>query len=392
MNKLKDFFHYTKTERNGAFVLISLLFIFLVLPLLYPYLFTHETIDFSEFENEINAFEENTNFTEQKTYSSTTQKETTKIKLPDPFPFDPNTTSKETFIQLGLSQKLASTIINFRNKGGRFYKKEDLKKIYGLSDDQYLRLKPFILLEKQEKLSTQTSTAVEEEKQVITLFNFDPNTATKEELERLGLSAKAIKNMLNYRAKGGSFRKKDDLSKIYGLPKEQFLSLKPYIQLSEKSTPQHQKETATTTSSSLQTKKEKNVESTIVDINQASVEEWQELRGIGPYFAKKIITFRDALGGFHSIDQIAETYNLPDSTFQQIKPFLKISSSIKAININTASIETFKAHPYIDYKKAKLILQFRKMHGDFQQVSDIKKIKAFNDEFIQKITPYLKIE
>lgn len=391
MSTLKDFFHYTKTERNGALVLISLLFGFLFIPLLYPFFFTQETVDFSTFENEINAFEENVTFIEKKTsYTSSTKKEVTNAPLADPFPFDPNTATEEEFVQLGLSKKLAKTISNFRNKGGRFYKKEDLKKIYGLKTEQYERLSPFITLEQKEKQATNTTSKIEEEKKVIVLFNFDPNTATAEELKRLGLSAKAIKNMLNYRAKGGSFRKKEDLSKVYGLPKEQFQSLKPYIQLTESNPSDYKKDISKNAISKEQAfKKEK--EPIIIDINKASIEEWQQLKGIGPYFAKKIYKFRESLGGFYAIDQIAETYKLPDSTFQMIKPFLKFSDNIKSININTATIDELAKHPYIDYKKAKVLIQYRKMHGDFKQVNDLKNIKAFKDEFIQKVLPYLKI-
>ena len=114
--------------------------------------------------------------------------------------------------------------------------------------------------------------------------------------------------------------------------------------------------------------------------------------GIGSKLAQRIITFRDRLGGFYSIEQIKETYGLPDSTFQKIKPKLLLGNpAVKKININTASLDEMKTHPYLRYVLANAIVQYRTQHGNFSTVGDIKKIMAITDDIFNKVSPYLSL-
>ena len=104
----------------------------------------------------------------------------------------------------------------------------------------------------------------------------------------------------------------------------------------------------------------------------------------------RIVNFREKLGGFYSIEQVRETYGLPDSTYQKIKLNLKLDNSeVKKININNASVEDLKSHPYIRYNIANAIIAYRKEHGSFSAISDLKKIMIITDEVYQKIAPYL---
>ena len=90
---------------------------------------------------------------------------------------------------------------------------------------------------------------------------------------------------------------------------------------------------------------------------------------------------------------MAETFGLPDSTFQKIKGYLKISGgNTRKININTASLDELKEHPYIRYQLANAIVQFRLQHGNFSSVDDIKKIMLITEEVFNKIFPYLTIQ
>src|SRR6185437_7375519 len=91
----------------------------------------------------------------------------------------------------------------------------------------------------------------------------------------------------------------------------------------------------------------------IIDVNLADTTALISLPGIGSKLAQRIIAFRNKLGGFYSIEQVGETYLLPDSTFQKIKPKLTIvGNNVKQININVASIDEMKAHPYLRYNLA----------------------------------------
>jgi competence ComEA-like helix-hairpin-helix protein len=116
------------------------------------------------------------------------------------------------------------------------------------------------------------------------------------------------------------------------------------------------------------------------------------LSGIGSRLAERIIRFREKLGGFYSIDQIGEVYGLADSVFQKLKPFLQLAPfTIKKININTATIDDLKSHPYIKYGIANNIIAYRNQHGPFLNKEDIKKIMTITDEVYNKIYPYLEI-
>lgn len=131
----------------------------------------------------------------------------------------------------------------------------------------------------------------------------------------------------------------------------------------------------------------------LVDVNLADTTAFIALPGIGSKLSQRIISFRDKLGGFYSIEQVGETYLLPDSTFQKIKPRLVITKTvIKKININTASIEEMKLHPYLRYNVANAIFQYRQQHGNFNSVEDIKKIMLVTEDIFNKALPYLTIQ
>ncbi|MEJ7821464.1 MAG: helix-hairpin-helix domain-containing protein, partial [Chitinophagaceae bacterium] len=116
------------------------------------------------------------------------------------------------------------------------------------------------------------------------------------------------------------------------------------------------------------------------------------LPGIGSKLAQRIIAFRSKLGGFYSVDQIKETFGLPDSTFVKIKPQLSVSSStIKKINLNTATLDEMRSHPYLRYNVANAIIQYRIQHGNFSTVAEIKKIMIITDDIFNKVSPYLTI-
>ena len=107
----------------------------------------------------------------------------------------------------------------------------------------------------------------------------------------------------------------------------------------------------------------------------------------------RILAFRDKLGGFYKVEQIGETFGLPDSTFQKIKPRFSISNtSIHQININTATLDEMKVHPYLRYAIANAIMQYRVQHGNYAAVEDIKKIMLITEDIFNKAAPYLKVD
>jgi len=218
------------------------------------------------------------------------------------------------------------------------------------------------------------------------LFYFDPNTLTVEGWKKLGIKEKTAITIRKYLSKGGRFNESVDLKKIYGIHAEEYQRLAPYIRI------QGREENAGD-SQKLNTESPSNKRSySIIEINSADTSAFISLPGIGSKLASRIVNFRDRLGGFYSVDQIAETYGLPDSTFQRIKPFLRLENgSVNQLNINTATKEELKSHPYLKWNLANAIVEYRNQHGSFSSLDELKRISLITDEVFNKIKFYLAL-
>jgi len=225
------------------------------------------------------------------------------------------------------------------------------------------------------------------------LFYFDPNSISTSEWKRLGLRDKTIKTIENYLSKGGHFYKPEDLQKIYGLHDDEYERLKPYIKIEPNLSKTNNDYVSSKPKEEIQPAKSYAARYSAIDVNTADTSALISLPGIGSKLAARIVTFREKLGGFYSVEQIGETYGLPDSTFQKIKQYLKLdNTSVKKINVNTATIDELKAHPYIKYSLANPIVAYRNEHGSFSKIEDIKKVMAVTDEIYKKIEAYLTIQ
>jgi DNA uptake protein ComE-like DNA-binding protein len=130
----------------------------------------------------------------------------------------------------------------------------------------------------------------------------------------------------------------------------------------------------------------------VIEVNSADTSALISLPGIGSKLAMRIINFRDKLGGFASVNQVGETYGLPDSTFQKIKSRLECNgNSVRKLNINTVDINTLKTHPYIKWNIANAIVNYRQQHGNYRSLDDLKKIVIIDTETFNKIAPYLTL-
>lgn len=222
------------------------------------------------------------------------------------------------------------------------------------------------------------------------LFYFNPNTLSTEGWQKLGLRDKTIQTIQNYLSKGGHFRKPEDLQRIYGLFPNEFARIAPFIKIEDSNQTGIEKKFVEIYSFENQPAKTYSSRYTIIDINSADTSAYISLPGIGSKLAARIVNFRDKLGGFYSIDQVRETFGLPDSTFQKIKQYLKLeNTSIRKMNINTATVDELKAHPYIKWNLANPIIAYRNKHGPFLKVEELKKVMAVTVEVYNKIAPYI---
>lgn len=206
------------------------------------------------------------------------------------------------------------------------------------------------------------------------LFRFDPNSIGVEEWMELGLTEKTASVIVNYRIKGGRFRTADDLEMIYSIPKEALPVLRPYVQINP--------------SNNLRGVPGK--PEVLVYLNRSLAADWEQLPGIGPVLARRIEAFRTRLGGFHSVSQVAETFGLPDSTFQKIRNRIKEDHvPLKRIALNEVSEDSLGAHPYIKRTLAKRIIAWRNQHGRIASPEALDRILALPPEKIALLTPYL---
>lgn len=221
-------------------------------------------------------------------------------------------------------------------------------------------------------------------------FKFDPNSASSSELHRLGLSQKQIRVVKNYLAKGGRFYKTEDFKKIYSISEAQYTVLEPFIQIiqnkgfssREQKLPEDKDHVSKLGNSTL-----------IVELNTADSVMLDQLRGIGPAFASRIIRFRNRLGGFYRKEQLKEVYGMDSLRYSQIENQLVVNaSSVNRLNLNKATFEELRHHPYLTFKQINAIIQYRKQHGDYASADDLRKVLILNEEIIRKIEPYLSFD
>jgi len=384
-NLINDYFYFTKRERNGLILLVGLALLFLATPAIFRKFRTVEKYEFQELE---------------QLMAATSDPENIKEVLPEeegittslnPQPMDPNLADKQAFLNLGLSPKLVNTILNYRNKGGKFYTAESLKKIYGMTESDYKKIEPYIVLTpvSKKEYKTKVKAVVVSQSAVpkpviiqVPTEKFDPNTILKVELLSFGLPEKIIDRMIKFRSKGGKFFEPEDVGMVYGMKEEWVAKLLPWIEIKKQ-------EKVAPEKINISKKIFKKKENPITDINQANFEDWQKISGIGSYYADKIMGYREKLGGFISVEQILETNGLPDSIKQAILPSLRPSDIFRKLKINNASTKEMAIHPYITWKEANAIYNYRKQHGPFESRADLEKMLALKPAFIDRIIPYL---
>ena len=321
-NFLSGYLNFTQKERTGIIILLSFIILTLLTPLFFPYFISQKKNDHSQFEKEIAAL---------------------KIKQED---------STDRFTK--------------RNATATRFDENNYQNYYQPSEKTYYSKQP------QGEL-----------------FYFDPNTLLAEGWKKLGIKEKTITTIKNYLSKGGKFYKPEDISKIWGLHEDEVNRLLPFVRIEQNN---NDKYTSSENKDFNKPPEKTNYSKTLVDINAADTSAFIALPGIGSKLANRIISFREKLGGFYAVEQVAETYALPDSTFQKIKDKLVISnSSVKKININTATVDELKTHPYIRYNIANVIVQYRIQHGEFSALSDLKRIMMITEDIYNKVEPYLSI-
>lgn len=212
------------------------------------------------------------------------------------------------------------------------------------------------------------------EKKEAIYVSFDPNKVDSLTLRGMQIPTYVIKNIMNYRSKGGVFFSCEDLQKIYGLKESDFQRISSYCAIKNPLV-----------------KKSKKKRTQKVNLNSADTTALKELQGIGSTLASRIVRYRKNIGGFHSVNQLLEVYGVEQEVINKNLEFLSINTEIKKLNINTIEKEELSKHYYFDYKLSKLIINYRKQHGPYNTVEELKKIIFVTDSIYSKIEPYCTI-
>ncbi|NBB22183.1 helix-hairpin-helix domain-containing protein [Runella sp. CRIBMP] len=226
----------------------------------------------------------------------------------------------------------------------------------------------------------------------LSLFYFDPNIASATQFEELGMPKFIAERIIKYRTKGGQFRKKEDLQKIYGLAPALYERLEPYINIPEKkpfaaTTNPPVPELAFTPAAPKPAFTKPTL--TAFDINTADTSQLIRLKGIGSKLAARIVKFRDGLGGFASTTQYTEVFGLDSLALSELNRFAQVRSSVQKISINTDSPEELDRHPYLSRRQSEIIVRYREQHGAYKTPQDLLNIKILDEKLVNKIASYL---
>lgn len=309
---LRNYFTFTRKERNGLLVLLFIMTLVVIWPTIYRAIYKDSVTKLTiahlpadtllQLTEHLPAWQPHRDAdpsdTESAGYTSgDADAGSGEVKL---FPFDPNALDADEWRQLGVSEKNISTILKYRSKGGVFYKKEDLKKIYGFREVEYQRLEPYIMLAGKEK------TIVHEERPVVSVKSTAHGTAlvelnTADSLALLsldGIGPVLSSRIIKYRNKLGGFVSLSQLLEVYGLQADAFESLHSQLTLDVSRVSK-------------------------ININTISL---TELR-VHPYFrntlASMIIRYRDQHGNFKDAEALKQVELVNDSVFQKMEPYLE---------------------------------------------------------------------
>ena len=299
---IREYFTFTKKERNGLIVLLIILFTLILIKTYQNNKPVGEIVIFdSDFQAEVDLFEKGLipkkdNEKKTKGNNKSSKKE---WEIPNElFEFNPNNVSSNELIELGLSKKQIATLINYRNKGGVFYKKKDLLKIYGIDNPQYKALEPYIKIEKTIK-QVEFKEDIEKSNEIITLIEL--NSTTKEQLISIkGIGEVYANRIIKYRDLLGGYYSKNQLLEVYGIDTTKYLSIIQQIKID----------------TSLISK---------IDLNEANFKLLIRHPYIDKYGTEAILKYKEIMGEFTEFEQISENNLLSKEDLMKIKPYLKLN-------------------------------------------------------------------
>lgn len=221
------------------------------------------------------------------------------------------------------------------------------------------------------------------------LRNFNPNTASYDSLVAKGVRPQLARNIVRYRRGGGVFGTKRDFQRLYALKEGEYKMLEPYLEVAEKPPTQPEEKYA----QKAEPKRKLTRSEQTIDVNCCTAADLQQISGIGEVLSHRIIRYRNALGGFISVDQLHEVYGLDSLVILRSSKRLDFNKcEVKLLRINSLPTDSLVRHPYIDWKMAQRLVRYRVQHGAYLQPTDLFQVHGIEPEQIDRILPYLYLK
>mgnify|MGYP003877078421 FL=1 len=233
-------------------------------------------------------------------------------------------------------------------------------------------------------------------------FSFNPNTISFDSLSLMGVDSVLSKRYLKFRLAVGGFKDISDIGRLYGIDSNLLSHINRWAvwPLPDPNTPSPQRsESYNPLKESYSGGNEYRDNLTqrttvqVLELNMATLDDFKKIRGIGDVLAGRIIKFRESLGGFVSLNQLFAVYGLDSVNVDLENWEIRVDTSqVLKIDINRASVEGLASHPYIDWKQARMLVNFRKQHGLFKNRDNVYATLAFTEDQLTQLIVYLSFE
>lgn len=348
--------NFTKGERRGAimFLLIILIFFWVL------------SIDVFERDAEM-WFE-----VQDSLRIASWIEDINKQQIIRPHNFDPNRITMDELADMGISSSMSVSWVKYIEAGGYFSKKDDLQRLYGMNDSVFSILRPYISIKKRHNKSNQKQKfEYLNNDEPLTFSSFNPAQDSEKQLINAGLQKHVASTIIKYRNSGGTFLQKRDLLKIYVIDSSLYNKIEPYIQLPDKV-------------------HEILVSIDSIELNSVTISELSELKLSGRV-VNGILKYRDLLGGFHTIDQLHEVYNIDSSDVDRISALCWVDSlSIIKLNINETDQKQLSRHPYFSWEIAGKIIKYRNFVGQIENINELSSLEIFSEVELRKMESYIR--
>ncbi len=306
-NKIKDFFSFSKSERNGIIILLSLTIFLAIVSHLLENSRSEEFDNDALFEADVKKFMSGLNVPSENKESNTIGNAGFGFKSSDlknrytPFPFDPNTLELKGWIKMGFSEKQANVILKYREKGGRFYRREDFKKLFIIDTHTYSIFEPYITI---------SASSTKESKKVVEDIAHNESSFHRESIEINGSDSAGLtriygigpvlaSRIIKYREKLGGFCNKSQLMEVYGIDSVRFNQIENQVDIDTSGIKR-------------------------IFINKVSLNELRKCPYLDYYMAKKIIDKRIQKGKFYSMEEISALFNSKPEVYSKIAPYITL--------------------------------------------------------------------